>query len=79
VRNKTHLVAQDFSHMEALDFGKTFNHAARFEAIMILLVFTASKEFKLYQMNLKSALLNDVIQEEVYVRQSLDFENSKVS
>jgi hypothetical protein len=77
VRNKAHLVAQGFSHMEGLDFEKTFNHAARFETIMIILVFTISKEFKLYQMNLKSALLNDVIQEEVYVRQSLDFENSK--
>jgi hypothetical protein len=36
---------------------------------MILLAFVVSKGFKLYQMDVKSAFLNDVIEEEVYVRQ----------
>jgi hypothetical protein len=40
---------------------------ARLEAIMILLAFVTSKGFKLYQMDVKSAFLNDVIQEEVFV------------
>jgi hypothetical protein len=44
---------------------------------MILLAFTASKRFKLYQMDVKSAFLNGVIQEEVFVRQPLGFENPK--
>jgi hypothetical protein len=47
VRNKAHLVAQGFSQVEGLDFGKTFTHIARLEAIRILLVFATSKEFKL--------------------------------
>jgi hypothetical protein len=42
-----------------------------------LLAFVASKGFKLYQMDVKSALLNGVIQEEVYVRQPTGFENPK--
>jgi hypothetical protein len=54
--------------VEDLDFGETFAYVARLEAIRILLVFAASKEFKLYQMDVKSALLNSVIQEEVFVR-----------
>jgi hypothetical protein len=62
VRNKTHLVAQGFSQMEGLDFGETFASIARLEAIRILLAFAAFKGFKLYQMNVKSAFLNDVIQ-----------------
>jgi hypothetical protein len=49
------------------------------EAIRILLAFAASKGFKLYQMDVKSALLNGVIQEEVYVMQPLGFENLKYS
>jgi hypothetical protein len=49
--------------------GETFAPVARFEAIRILLAFAASKEFKLYQMDMKSAFLNGVIQEKVYVRQ----------
>jgi hypothetical protein len=69
VRNKTRFVAQGFSQVEGLDFEETFAHFARLEAIRILLDFAASKEFKLYQMDVKSAFVNGVIQEEVYVRQ----------
>jgi hypothetical protein len=54
--------------VEGLDFGETFAHVAYLEAIRILLGFAASKGFKLYQMNVKSAFLNSVIQEKVYVR-----------
>jgi hypothetical protein len=69
VRNKTHLVAQGYSQVNGLDFGETFAPVAHFEAIRILLAFAASKGFKLYQMDVKSAFLNGVIHEEVYVRQ----------
>jgi hypothetical protein len=47
------------------------------EAIRNLLAFAASKGFKLYQMDVKSDFLNDVIHEEVYVRQPQGFENPK--
>jgi hypothetical protein len=68
VRNKARLIAQGFSQVEGIDFWKTFAPIARLEAIRILLAFAASNEFKLYQIDVKSALLNDVIQEEVFVR-----------
>jgi hypothetical protein len=61
VRNKARLVTQVYSQVEGLDFGETFAHVARLEAIRILLAFAAFKRFKLYQMNVKIALLNDVI------------------
>jgi hypothetical protein len=67
MRNKAHLVAQGFSQVEGLDFGKTFAHVARLEAIRIILAFIASKELKLYQMDVKSSFLNGVIQEKVFV------------
>jgi hypothetical protein len=68
VRNKAHLVGQGYSQVEGLDFGETFAQVTRLEAIRILLAFATSKGFKLYQMGMKSAFLNGVIQEEVYVR-----------
>jgi hypothetical protein len=55
--------------VEGLDFGETFAPVARLETIRILLPFVASKGFKLYQMDVKSAFLNGVIQEKIYVKQ----------
>jgi hypothetical protein len=77
VRNKARLVAQGFSQLEGLDFGETFAHVAHLEAIRILLAFATSKVFKLYQMDVKSVFLNGVIQEEVFVWQTIGFENPK--
>jgi hypothetical protein len=77
VRSMARLVAQGYSQVEGLDFGKTFAHVARLEVIMILLAFAASKVFKFYQMDVKSNFLNSVIHEEVYVRQTPGFESSK--
>jgi hypothetical protein len=62
VRNKAHLVAQEFCYVKGLDFGETFTLVAHLEAIRILLAFAALKGFKLYQMDVKSALLNGIIQ-----------------
>jgi hypothetical protein len=77
VRNKAHLVTQGFSQVEGLDFEEAFAPVARLVAIRILLTIIASKGFKLYQMDVKSAFLNGVIQEKVFVRQALGFENPK--
>jgi hypothetical protein len=77
VRNKACFVAHGFSQVEGLDFGETFAPVPRLEAIRILLAFAASKGFKLYQMDVKNALLNGVIQQEVYVRQPIGFKNPK--
>jgi hypothetical protein len=63
--------------VEGLEFGETFVPVAHLEAIRILLAFAAYKGFKLYQMDVKSIFLNGVIQEEVYIRQPLGFENPK--
>jgi hypothetical protein len=67
VRNKTRLTAQGFSQVEGLDFGETFALLLVLRSLGFL-AFVASKGLKLYQMDVKSALLNGVIQEEVYVR-----------
>ena len=50
---------------------------ARLEAIRMLLAYTAHHNFKLYQMDVKSAFLNGPIQELVYVEQPPGFEDHK--
>jgi hypothetical protein len=58
VRNKVRLVAQGYTQIEGLDFGKTFAPVARLEAIWILLAYACAHNIKLYQMDVKNAFLN---------------------
>jgi hypothetical protein len=50
-----------------LDFDEIFTPIARLELIRILLAYATHHDFKLYQMDIKSAFLNGPIKEEVYV------------
>src|SRR6266542_1107215 len=68
-RNKARLVAQGFTQIEGLDFGETYAPVARLESIRILIAFATHHNFKLYQMDVKSAFLNGPIQELVVVEQ----------
>ena len=77
VRNKARLVAKGFSQVKGLDFGETFAPVARLEAIHILLAYSSHHNIKLYQMDVKSAFLNGVINELVYVEQPPGFEDSR--
>ncbi|KAI4332282.1 hypothetical protein L6164_017205 [Bauhinia variegata] len=77
VRNKARLVAQGYCQQEGIDFDETFAPIARLEAIRIMLAFACYKNFKVFQMDVKSAFLNGFINEEVYVRQPPGFENEK--
>ena len=77
VRNQARLIAQGFCQKERIDYEETFAPVACLEAIRIILAFAASKGFKLYQMDVKSAFLNGYIEEEVYARHPPGFEKSK--
>ena len=76
VRNKARLVAQGYNQEEGIDFDETFAPVARLEAIRMLLAFASFMKFKLFQMDVKSAFLNGVLSEEVYVKQPPGFEDS---
>jgi hypothetical protein len=67
VQNKACLVAQGYTQIKGIDFDETFSPVARLESIRILLSISCHLGFKLYQMDVKSAFLNGVLQEEVYV------------
>jgi hypothetical protein len=74
-RNKSRLVAKGYSQVEGLDLSETYAPVARLESIRILLAYATHHGFKLYQM--KSAFLNGLIKEEVYVQQPPVFEDSE--
>ena len=73
--NKLRLVARGYTQVEGIDFDETFASVARLESIRILLAIASHLNFKLYQMDVKSAFLNGMLQEEVYVEQQKSFVN----
>ncbi|CAM8921066.1 unnamed protein product [Rhodiola kirilowii] len=74
-RNKARLVAQGYTQIEGINFDETFTSVARLEAIRLLLAVACYLNFKLFQMDVKSAFLNGLICEEVYVAQPKGFED----
>jgi len=77
VRNKTRLVAQGYSQQEGIDYTETFALVSRLEAIRLLLSYAVNHGILLYQMDVKSAFLNGVISEEVFVKKPPSFEDLK--
>ncbi|WRX08492.1 Integrase [Theobroma cacao] len=55
IRNKARLVAQGYNQEEGIDYEETFAPVARIEAIRFLLAFACFMNFKLFQMDVKSA------------------------
>ncbi|GJV86015.1 retrovirus-related pol polyprotein from transposon TNT 1-94 [Tanacetum coccineum] len=72
-RNKARLVTQGYNQQEGIDYDETYALVTRLESIRILLAISCVNDFKLYQMDVKSAFLNGFIKEKVYVAQHLGF------
>jgi len=77
IRNKARLVVQGYLQSEGIDYDETFAPVARLEAIRIFLAYAAHKNFKVYQMDVKSAFLNGILEEEVFVKQPPGFESKE--
>ncbi|GKB67263.1 retrovirus-related pol polyprotein from transposon TNT 1-94 [Tanacetum coccineum] len=78
-RNKARLVAQGYNQQEGIDYDETYAPVARLESIRILLAYACALDFKLFQMDVKSAFLNGFINEEVTMprKSSKDYKNTR--
>ncbi|GJT32607.1 retrovirus-related pol polyprotein from transposon TNT 1-94 [Tanacetum coccineum] len=69
LKNKARVVARGYRQEEGIDFGESFAPVARLDAIRIFLSFAAHMNMIVYQMDVKTAFLNVILHEEVYVSQ----------
>ncbi|GJS18925.1 retrovirus-related pol polyprotein from transposon TNT 1-94 [Tanacetum coccineum] len=69
LKNKARLVARGYRQEEGIDFEESFALVARLEAIRIFIAYAAHKNMTVYQMDVKTAFLNDILREEVYASQ----------
>ena len=77
IRNKERLLCKGYAQVEWIDFEETYAPVARLEEIRMFLALSSHKNFKVYQMDVKSAFLNGKIEEEVYIEQPEGFLLSK--
>ena len=58
-------MAQGYSQQKRIDYTETFAPVARLESIRLLISFVVNNDITLYHMDVKIALLNGYIDEEV--------------
>ena len=71
---KARFVARGFSQIEGIDYEETFAPVARYSSIRMILALSAHMGWHIHQMDVKTAFLNGVIEEEVYIEQPEGFE-----
>jgi hypothetical protein len=71
---KARFFARGFSQKEGIDYEETFAPVARYTSIRTIIALAAKMKWKLHQMDVKTAFLNGVIEEEVYIEQPHGFE-----
>jgi len=68
-KHKARLVVKGYAQIFGVDYSDTFALVARLDTIRLLLAISAQKGWKVFQLDVKSAFLNGVLQEEIYVEQ----------
>ncbi|GJX25869.1 retrovirus-related pol polyprotein from transposon TNT 1-94 [Tanacetum coccineum] len=73
LKNKARLVAKVYRQEEGIDYEESFALVARIEAIRIFIAYDAHMNMTVFQMDVKTAFLNGVLKEEVYVSLPVGF------
>ena len=70
---KALLVSKGFTQVEGIDYEETFSLIVKFQSIRTLATLVACRDLELHQMDVKTAFLNDELEEEIYMKQPKEF------
>ena len=68
-RHKGRLVAQGYSQKYGLDYDETFSPVVRTESVRTVIALVTKNNLLLHQMDVTTAFLNGILEEEVYMKQ----------
>lgn len=68
-RFKARLVAKGFTQKYGIDYNETFSPVARFASIRAVLAVSLEKKMIVHQMDVETAFLNGVLEEDIYMEQ----------
>ncbi|GKA45079.1 putative RNA-directed DNA polymerase, partial [Tanacetum coccineum] len=71
------LVAKGYTQTHRIDYEETFSPVAKIKSIRIMLAIAAFYDYKIWQMDVNTAFLNEKLTEDVFMAQPEDFENEK--
>jgi hypothetical protein len=71
---KAQFAARGFSQVEGVDYDETFAPVARYTSIGAVIYIATKMGWKIHQMDMKTAFMNGLIEEEVYIEQPQGFE-----
>nr|GEW69141.1 retrotransposon protein, putative, Ty1-copia subclass [Tanacetum cinerariifolium] len=74
---KARLVAKGFTQTYGVNYEETFSPVTDIRSIRILIAIAAYYDYKIWQMDVKTAFLNGHLSEEVYIEQPEGFVNPK--
>ena len=66
-RFKARYVAKGFTQIQGLDYDETFAPVVRFDSLRLLLAISAAKKWKPRQLDIKTAFLYGILNEEIYM------------
>ena len=66
-RFKARLMAKGYTQVEGVDYEETFSPMVRLASVPLLLALVVHLDLELFQMDVKTAFLNENLEEEIYI------------